>query len=110
MEAVVVFCTVPTEETAKTMARTLVEERLAACISILPGIRSLYRWEDAICDDAELLLLIKTRRELFTLLSQRLQDIHPYQVPEILCLAVEQGAPAYLNWLWAETEFEPEND
>lgn len=104
METVVVLCTVPTEETAKTIAQTLLEERLAACISILPGIRSLYRWEGAICDDAELLLLIKTRRELFSLLSQRLQDIHPYEVPEVISLAVEQGAPAFLDWLWAETE------
>ena len=102
----VVLCTVPTEESAEKIARALVEERLAACVSIVPGIRSIYRWENEICDDPELLLLIKTRRDLFEPLSARLQRLHPYEVPEIVALESGQVSPAFLDWLVGATELE----
>jgi periplasmic divalent cation tolerance protein len=103
MQANVILCTVPTEEHAQQVARTLVEEHLAACVSIVPGLRSIYRWEDGICDDAELLLLIKTRRESFAELLRHLNELHPYAVPEVLALAVADGSPTYLDWLEGAT-------
>jgi len=103
MPATVILCTVPTEEHARQIARTLVEEHLAACVSIVPGLRSIYRWEGNICDDAELLLLIKTRREAFSRLLRRLQELHPYKVPEVIALATAAISPAYLGWLQGAT-------
>jgi periplasmic divalent cation tolerance protein len=103
MSVIVVLCTVPTEEHARQIARTLVEERLAACVSVLPGLRSFYRWEGDLCDDAEILLLIKARRELFDALARRLHELHPYQVPEIVALEAAAVAPAYLAWLREST-------
>lgn len=99
MEATLIFCTVPTEESAQKIARALVEEHLAACVSILPGLRSVYRWENDICDDPELLLLIKTRRDIFGRLARRLHELHPYEVPEILSLALADASPAFLDWI-----------
>ena len=104
MPASVVLCTVPTEEQASRIARTLVEERLAACVSVVPGLRSIYRWEGDLCDDAELLLLIKTRQEGFSQLTRRLQELHPYEVPEILAIAVADASPSYLEWLLQATQ------
>lgn len=104
MEAALVLCTVPSEEHAQRIAQTLVEEHLAACISIVPGVRSIYRWRDRLCDDPELLLLIKTRRNLFSRLLQRIYDLHPYEVPEVQALEVGESSPAFLEWLRASTE------
>jgi periplasmic divalent cation tolerance protein len=104
MEASLVLCTVPSEEYAEQIARALVEERLAACVSILPGARSIYRWEGQICDDPELFLLIKTRRALFAPLLERLGELHPYEVPEVQSLAVTESAPPFLAWLQGATE------
>jgi periplasmic divalent cation tolerance protein len=104
MPASVVLCTVPTEEHGRTIARTLVEERLAACVSMVPGLRSIYRWGRDLCDDAELLLLIKTRQEGFPRLMRRLQELHPYEVPEILAIAAADVSPAYLDWLERATQ------
>lgn len=103
MEPTVILCTVPSEESARQIAQTLVEERLAACVSIVPGVRSIYRWQGNICDDPELLLLIKTRRERFARLLRRLQEIHPYEVPEVQALAVTESAPSFLEWLQGAT-------
>jgi len=103
MEPTVILCTVPSEESARQIAQTLVEERLAACVSIVPGVRSIYRWQGNICDDPELLLLIKTRRERFARLLRRLQEIHPYEVPEVQALGVNESAPSFLAWLQEAT-------
>lgn len=104
MEASMVLCTVPTEESAYLIAETLVEEHLAACVSIIPGVRSIYRWKSNVCKDPELLLLIKTRRELFSRLVRRLEDLHPYEVPEIQSLAVVESGQAFSDWLAGATE------
>lgn len=108
MEANIVLCTVPTEEHAYRIADVLVEERLAACVSIIPGLRSIYRWKNDICKDPELLLMIKTRRELFERLSRRLQEIHPYEVPEIQALAVTDSSAGFLEWLQRVTQEPPQ--
>lgn len=98
-----VLSTVPTEDVAAALARTLVEEGLAACVNILPGMRSLYAWRGETCDDREVLCLIKTRRALFPALRDRLTALHPYEVPEIVALAAEEVSRAYLDWVSAST-------
>jgi periplasmic divalent cation tolerance protein len=101
--AIVVLVTAPTAERAAELARTLVEERLAACGNVVPGLRSIYRWEGKVQDDAEALLLLKTTRARFDALRDRVLALHPYQVPEVIALPVEAGSAAYLEWIAAET-------
>ena len=96
---VVVFVTCPPGEEATRLARLLVSEKLAACVNVVGPIRSLYWWEGKVQDDAESLLVIKTRAERFPRLRDRIQQEHPYEVPEILALDVVDGAPAYLDWV-----------
>jgi periplasmic divalent cation tolerance protein len=98
-DAVVVLVTAPTAEKAVELARTVVEEKLAACANVLPGVRSIYRWKGAVQDDAEVLLLLKTQRKRFPELRDRLLALHPYEVPEVLALPVEAGSEAYLDWI-----------
>jgi periplasmic divalent cation tolerance protein len=97
------LCTCPDEETAATLARTLVQERLAACVNIVPKIRSIYRWDKQICDDGEVLLIIKTASDRFAALTERLVAIHPYECPEVIALDICAGHPDYLAWVTAET-------
>lgn len=100
---VVVFMTVPDGETAGRIARTLTEERLVACVNIVPGVRSIYRWEDKLCDDSEVLCLCKTRAELFSALRERVSALHPYSVPEIIAVPLAHGSAAYLAWVAQST-------
>ena len=97
------YCTAPDLETADHLGTRLVEEGLAACISLLPGIRSLYRWEGELRRDAEVLLLIKTREALFPALAARLRELHPYDLPEIIACPISQGLPDYIKWVIACT-------
>src|SRR5262245_39975546 len=99
----VVLVTVPDAECGEKIARSLLEQRLAACVNRLGPIRSLFRWEGRIDAADEHLLVIKSRRELFDRPSAALPALHPHQVPEILLLPIAEGAPAYLRWLAAET-------
>ena len=98
---VVILLTAPTADAAASIARTLVEEGLAACGNVIPAIRSIYRWEGEIHDDAEAMLVLKTERRLVPALKERLPAIHPYQVPELLVLPVEDGLGPYLDWVAA---------
>ena len=91
--------TCPTAEVANQLAQTLLEKHLAACINILPNIQSVYEWEGKIVSDAEVLLLIKTRREHYAAIEQTLLQQHPYEVPELIALPIENGLPSYLAWL-----------
>ncbi|MGH7804266.1 MAG: divalent-cation tolerance protein CutA, partial [Candidatus Binatia bacterium] len=86
-EALVVLMTAGSVEEAARIARALVEERLAACVNLVPGIRSIYRWQGAIADDAEVLLVAKTRRASLDALERRVRELHSYEVPEVLALA-----------------------
>lgn len=95
--------TCPDAETAARIARALVEERLAACVNWLPGVNSTYRWQGEIHEDAEVLLLIKTSRERFDALRDRLVELHPYEVPELIAFEIAGGLPAYLEWIARET-------
>jgi periplasmic divalent cation tolerance protein len=98
-EALVVLCTAPTAEVAAGLAHALVEAGLAACGNVLPGLRSIYRWQGRVEDEAEALLVLKTTRARFPALREELLARHPYQVPEVLALPVEAGSEAYLAWL-----------
>jgi periplasmic divalent cation tolerance protein len=98
---VVVLVTAPTADSAAQIARALVEEGLAACGNVVPAIRSIYRWAGEVQDEAEALLVLKTERRLVPALKERLPALHPYQVPELLVIAVEDGLAAYLEWIGA---------
>lgn len=101
-DKIVVLTTCGSAEEAARLARRLVEIRLAACVTLCPGARSVYRWKGAIEDAEECLLLIKSRRDLFERLRAEIERLHCYQVPEVLALSVVDGAPNYLSWLEAE--------
>lgn len=100
----VVLVTMPDGDTAARAGRTLVEEKLAACVNIVPGLRSIYEYGGKLCDDAEVLCLFKTRRTLYPALRDRLAALHPYEVPEIIALTLAEGNAAYLAWLAAGTQ------
>lgn len=96
---IVLLSTAPTEAVALLVARTLVEEQLAACVNIVPAVRSIYRWQGKLQDDAELLLVIKTTPARQDQAVARLRQIHPYTCPEAIALPILGGNPAYLAWL-----------
>ena len=95
----VIFCTCPDLATAERIAKAIVEEKLAACVNILPGITSVYRWQDQTQQDSELLLLIKTRQHAYSALEKRIQQLHPYEIAEIIALPLVAGSSNYLAWL-----------
>jgi len=99
VDYVIIYVTAPDEETAVTIGRALVEEKLAACANIVPRIRSLYRWKGAVEDEREVLMILKTRTELFDRVEQRVRSMHPYEVPEIVAIPLTHGSPPYLDWL-----------
>ena len=96
---IVVLSTCSDEEEAARLARQLVEEKLAACVSVVPGVRSFYRWKGAVESAGECLLVIKSSRALFGAVRKAIEKAHSYEVPEVLALAVVDGAPNYLDWL-----------
>jgi len=99
----VVLVTAPDPGVAEGLARALVEERLAACVNVVPGVRSVYRWEGRVEDAGELLLLVKTRADRTEALAARVRELHPYALPEVVELPVVGGSPAYLDWLREES-------
>jgi periplasmic divalent cation tolerance protein len=99
-----VLTTAPNAEVGALIARALVEERLAACVNVIPGVRSIYRWEDEVQDDPEVVLIIKTRADRCEALAARIKDLHPYDVPEVLVLPAVGGSGPYLAWIETETE------
>lgn len=100
---VVVLSTVPDQKSAENIAATLVEERVAACVNVVPGLTSIYRWKDGIKREPECLLIIKTSAHNFEALRQRLRGLHPYELPEIIALGIGEGDPEYLTWLTEST-------
>jgi periplasmic divalent cation tolerance protein len=102
-DALVVLVTTPTPEHAAEIARALVDERLAACGNVVPGLRSIYRWEGKVQEDAEALLVLKTTRARFDALRARVLALHPYELPEVIALPIEEGSAPYLAWIAAET-------
>ena len=94
-----VFVTVPSIEVGKKIASGLVSKKLAACVNIIPQITSIYEWEGKINEDSELLLMIKTQTHLFEDLSKFVKENHPYDVPEVIGLSIDQGSQSYLDWI-----------
>jgi len=103
MSFIIILTTVPDEQKGQQIARRLVEERLAACVTVSSACQSFYWWEGKIAEDREYMLFIKTKSELYAALEKKIRDIHPYTVPEILALPVTHGSLAYLDWLAKET-------
>lgn len=104
---VVVLVTCANEEQGVSIARSLVGERLAACVNLLRGVRSIYRWRDRIEDDRETLLLIKTRTRLLARVERRVRELHSYEVPEVVALPVAAGSKPYLDWVLESTTARP---
>jgi len=98
-DKIVVFSTCSSAEEAETLARRLLDQHLAACVNVVPGVRSFYWWQGKIEDSAEFLLVIKSSRAHFPKLGEALSAAHSYQVPEIVALQIVDGSPAYLDWL-----------
>ncbi len=107
-DKIVVLVTCSSGDEAAHIARELVGERLAACVNITSPIRSIYRWQGKVSDDQEVLLVIKTARTLFDQVRRTVEKLHSYQVPEVICLPIIDGAPNYLNWLGAAVSGEAE--
>ena len=102
-DKIVVLCTCGSTEEAGRISTRLVESRLAACVNVVPGLTSVYRWKDAVEESAEWLLVIKSRRNLFERLRAEIVKLHSYEVPEIIALPVVDGAESYLAWIDTET-------
>jgi periplasmic divalent cation tolerance protein len=98
-DQIVVLSTCATEADAERLARALVTARLAACVNVVPRVRSFFHWKGKIEDAKECLLIIKTSRALFPALEAEMERLHPYELPELLALPVVAGARNYLNWM-----------
>jgi periplasmic divalent cation tolerance protein len=103
----VVLVTAPDVEVGARIGRALVEEGLAACVNLVPGVRSIYRYEGRVHDEAEVLLVLKTRAALSAALAARVRALHPYELPEVVALAVAGGSEPYLDWVVSAAEARP---
>lgn len=106
-DLLIVYSTFATEEDAARVTRALVEERLIGCANLVPGVRSIYRWEGRIADEREVLAVMKARKQDWAALISRLHELHPYDTPECLAVRIASGAPKYLEWL--DSVLEPED-
>jgi periplasmic divalent cation tolerance protein len=100
---IVVFVTCASEKEGEKIAQALVQEKLAACVNIVPGLKSVFRWKGKISTEEEVLLMIKTKDVLFEKLKKRVMELHSYEVPEIIALGILTGYEKYLDWLKKET-------
>jgi periplasmic divalent cation tolerance protein len=105
-DKIVVLCTCASPEDGERLARALLAGRLAACVNVVPGMRSFYHWKGEIEASGECLLLIKSSRDLFPALSAAIEKTHPYEVPEVIAMPVVSGSENYLNWLGANLQAE----
>ena len=103
MSELIVFVTVPSGEDASRIGESLVSERLAACVNVVPGIESIYRWQGKVTRDAEWLLMIKTTDERFEEMEQRVKALHAYSTPEVIAFKISRGSDDYLKWLRGST-------
>ncbi len=99
-----VFCTVPDAASAEKISESLVGKGLAACVNIIPGLNSIYKWNNEICRNSELLLVMKSRAEIFNNLKEEILKLHPYQVPEIISIEISDGHIPYLAWIDENTK------
>ncbi|HMF74728.1 MAG TPA: divalent-cation tolerance protein CutA [Bryobacteraceae bacterium] len=98
-ETLLILCACANDDDALRIANTLVEQRLAACVNIVPGVRSIYRWREQVESGQEILLFIKTSQERFPALRDRIAELHPYDTPEVIALPIVGGLEKYLVWL-----------
>lgn len=110
MQAIVVMTTVGTEEQANLIAREIVERREAACVNIVPGVRSIYRWKGKIRKDGELLLIVKTLEGELDGVTATIRELHSYELPEILSFRVDRGEQGFLDWIAASVDKDAEFD
>jgi len=101
---VVIYITTGSESEAEKIGHTLVEEKLVACSNIISPIRSIYSWQGKICDDKEALMMLKTKKELFKQIIKRVEELHSYDVPEIIAIPIIDGSSKYLSWINEETK------
>ena len=104
MDIIVINCTVPSKKLAKDITRVLMKHKLAACVSMVENVRSVFSWEGEICEEKEILMMIKTRRANYGKIKLVIEDMHDYSVPEIIALPVVDCSEDYLKWLVQETE------
>lgn len=104
MDIIVINCTVPSKKLAKDITRVLMKHKLAACVSTIDNVRSVFSWEGEVCEEKEVLMLIKTRRTNYGKVKLVIEDMHSYSVPEIIALPVVDCSEDYLKWLVKETE------
>ena len=95
----VVLVSCPTTALALSIGRVLVEERLAACVHVLPGVTAIYRWQGSVEEDPQTVLVVKTSRSAWSRITERVQEVHTDEVPEILALPIEEGLQTYLSWI-----------
>ena len=103
MENCVIYCTVPNEFSANLIATTLVDESLAACVNIIPSITSVYKWEDSVQTDNELMMVIKTQQNKFESVESRIKELHEYTTPEIIAIPIINASKEYQDWIVKET-------
>ncbi len=104
MDIIVINCTVPSKNLAKNIAKVLMKHKLAACVSMVDNVRSIFSWDGEICEEKEVLMLIKTRRANYGKVKLVIEDMHTYSVPEIIALPIVDCSEDYLKWLVKETE------
>lgn len=104
MDIIVINCTVPNKKIAKDITRVLMKHKLAACVSMIENVKSVFSWDGEVCEEKEILLMIKTRRSNYGKVKLVIEDLHSYSVPEIIALPIVDCSEDYLKWLVKETE------
>ena len=104
-EYIIVLCTTNSKDSAKQIAKILVSGRFAACVNLVDKIDSIYRWKGEIVEDSEVLMIIKTQKALFEKLKNKIEEIHPYETPEIISFDISEGSKPYLDWISENTRF-----
>ena len=99
MSNILILCTINDIQTAKEISEKLLNDRLIACSNIIPNLTSLYRWEGKICEDSEYLMILKSRSDLFSEVKNKIIELHPYEVAEVISIELENGSQTYLDWL-----------
>lgn len=103
-KGIIVFCTFPTPNEAKKIAKVLVEKKIAACCSIFPQVTSIYNWQSDVEENEETLMMIKTANKCYEQLEKEIKMLHSYSVPEIISVKIEKGSKAYLDWIFDNTK------
>ena len=104
MDIIVVYCTVPSKKLAKDITKVIMKHKLAACVSMVENVKSVFSWDGEICEEKEILLMIKTRRSNYAKIKLVIEDMHSYNIPEIIALPIVDCSENYLKWLVKETE------